>query len=439
VARFLLEEHQLDVNAECNASRRSSFSVEDLSPEHGGGAGCTPLFLAAQQGEVLMCAVLIEAGAALGMRAPGGITPLIIAAGADYTGHDSAMHAAVVSQLMEAGADVNAKTRDLKTALHMAVNNGQTEICRLLVRARDLDMHAAMDTGATPILCAAERVEDPHLNSPVDTCRVLLEAGADALCFVNARSNLSPTTTALHVCTQHASVNMVRFFLEEAGADPNNQDANLQTPLHLAATNAGKRNPDYMVAICKLLLDAGTDVNLRTLTHGLTALMLATSSGQHAVCRVLVEASGIDLNLAAEEIQYTAMHIAARNGDDEMAKILALAGADCGIRDRYPPTLPTLPTLPTDHTAHRPQCPPPILTLSLHLFTPPPPLTAITITAMTSNGHSPSWLARNECSHPSAGPELAKHLEEGGGAHWFRCAGPNQQRIHLWNDSSKVD
>jgi ankyrin repeat protein len=79
--------------------------------------GCTPLYIAAQNGHAAVVSVLIAAGADVNKARASGGTPLYIAA--------QRGHAGVVDLLIAAGANVNA-TRKNGTALNIALANGQT-------------------------------------------------------------------------------------------------------------------------------------------------------------------------------------------------------------------------------------------------------------------------------------------------------------------------
>eukprot|EP01045_Picozoa_sp_COSAG04_P044750 COSAG04_NODE_15342_length_535_cov_0.788991_1_plen_174_part_10 len=91
------------------------------------GAGCPPLFAAADQGHVNVVRVLVEAGASLEATTPKGSTALLIAA---QNGH-----ADCVEALLQGGANVHAKGSMGQTALHPAAENGHTDCCRLLILA----------------------------------------------------------------------------------------------------------------------------------------------------------------------------------------------------------------------------------------------------------------------------------------------------------------
>ncbi len=93
----------------------------------GGGdapPGGTALFLAATLNHIDVVRLLLTHGADVNLADEGGATALI------YT--VSAGHAAVVATLLEAGADPNAATRDGRTSLTVARSASRTDLVALL-------------------------------------------------------------------------------------------------------------------------------------------------------------------------------------------------------------------------------------------------------------------------------------------------------------------
>jgi len=77
--------------------------------------------------------------------------------------------AQALKQLLDQGADVNAKDADENTALHLATKQGHQDIMRLLVE-HGADVNAQNDFASTPLHLTERNIE---------TIRILLEAGAD--------------------------------------------------------------------------------------------------------------------------------------------------------------------------------------------------------------------------------------------------------------------
>ena len=76
-----------------------------------------------------------------------------------------------VKELLEHGADVNAKDNDDQTALHRSAHNGRTDVVRLLLE-HGTDINIKDNDGRTALHWSAE-------NGHTDTVRVLMENGAN--------------------------------------------------------------------------------------------------------------------------------------------------------------------------------------------------------------------------------------------------------------------
>jgi ankyrin repeat protein len=120
---------------------------------------------------------------------------MLIAAGADvkkpqdiliatFMGYES-----IVKELIDAGANVNARDWDSNTPLMQASDSAHHGIMRLLIAAGAY-VNASTSYGRTPLMFAASRY--------AETVRILLEAGAD----VNAvsRSRTTALSYASHEC-----------------------------------------------------------------------------------------------------------------------------------------------------------------------------------------------------------------------------------------------
>jgi ankyrin repeat protein len=176
----------------------------------------------------------------------------------------------VVRVLVEAGADLTARTEFNRTPLHVALEFHPELVPLLRELGAVVDAPSAAYLGDVDALSRhLDDGADPHdRSSGVDllawaafggaapTAQLLLERGADA------------NTGALHFAAGGARLELVRLLLQ-AGADVDRRDPETgRVPLH-AAVGAG---PDGDAPeIVRVLLSAGADVNATTL-DGASAL-----------------------------------------------------------------------------------------------------------------------------------------------------------------------
>ncbi|KAH0558880.1 hypothetical protein GP486_004486 [Trichoglossum hirsutum] len=277
-------------------------------------------------------------------------------------------YTAVVKQILQAGADVDA-VHDGSTPLHLAARSGHRPVVEVLLQHK-VKVSVANDMGLIPLHVAAHNghpaivelllgaksdieVTDKrgftplHLatrNGYLNIAKLLLKAGADPRAIDSNRS------TPLHQAAQHGYDELAGLMLEY-GADINSQDDKSNTPLHLAVSlkrqevvrllvergaEVGIENESgntalhsaallCLVAVTEMLLAAGAVSNVSNVEKS-TPLLLAAQGGFDTVVRLLLD------NGAKTDIQnengWTALHCAADEGHGAAARLLLEKGAD---------------------------------------------------------------------------------------------------------------
>ena len=221
-----------------------------------------------------------ELGDAVGARDLARVKALI-AAGADVNKgdmfgtplHQAVAHgdATIVTTLLDAGANIEAKGTNGARPLHLAALTNRPEVARLLI-ARGAQLDARDNNGMTPLLVAAS-------NGKIDVTEVLLDAGAD----VNAEGVRYPYN-ALGVAAFGCQIPIVQLLLSK-GMDINAHfDDKKETLLFLVAPNLhhSPATLDQRLAMIMFLLTNGLDPNVKN-TDGKTAYDLSLDPNVRAL------------------------------------------------------------------------------------------------------------------------------------------------------------
>src|SRR6266850_214963 len=215
--------------------------------------------------------------------------------------------------LIAAGADVNAIAGDGKDALGLAVFNGNYEFASFLIDSK-AKVNQADTQGFTPLFWAVDRRNmetAPNFpwmvtTDPLPLIKKLLDAGANPNALVNntprarmrAGSPRIVFATPLMRAAFSGDLQLVRLLLTY-GADPTIVSKDGETMVEAAAAlgfiqgYSKGRSPAERLAVIKLLVDRGADVNAAD-DYGITPLMAAANMGEVSIIQFLVD-RGADL------------------------------------------------------------------------------------------------------------------------------------------------
>lgn len=149
----------------------------------------------------------------------------------------------VVSELIKAGANVNARNYFNDTPLHAAASVGNSVAVRLLINvAHGADlMHSTNGCGWTPLHYTA-------LCGHLESFQLLVDAGSDIM-----KRETKDGYTPLHLAVE-AGHYQVAAKLIDIGASLSSLDNNYRTPLHIAALNKH-------LNCVQLLIISGADIH----------------------------------------------------------------------------------------------------------------------------------------------------------------------------------
>lgn len=286
--------------------------------------GYSALQLAAKNGHQSAAQLLLDNGACRSWE--GRVSPIHLAV-------DNGQ-AAMIYTLLQNGIDPMTRDRKGMTALHIAVELGDKSAVQALL------------TGSTPELinaeCSIGGMTALHLAIRDDQrqmLRTLLRAGADL--DITCATGMN----ALHLAIQYERAMVVKILLGK-GAHPDSRNILGSTALHMAA----KIGSHMTWAV----LNNGADLEAQENDTGYSALHIATICKYPLVVKILLDygastrakvgqtelGPNIWINtilsssssFSAQDIGFTALGLAARNGADTVVNALLDGGADINFR-----------------------------------------------------------------------------------------------------------
>jgi ankyrin repeat protein len=226
--------------------------------------GTTPLHWATRADSLETVKLLLEAGADASAADLYGITPMYLAA--------ENGSAPVIAALLDAGADPNTVAPTGQTALMTAALNGRTDALALL-----LDRGAVLDARDPEYEQTALMIAVREGNS--DAVALLIERGAD----VNAFTRIGDTPAFIPPCKRTGC------FSEGAGINRGGiPDRGWRPPARGGLTPLLYASRDGLVTQVEQLLAAGADVELDE-ANGIRPLLMALINGHLPVVDVLLK------------------------------------------------------------------------------------------------------------------------------------------------------
>ncbi|KAL7297169.1 hypothetical protein TKK_0009586 [Trichogramma kaykai] len=285
----------------------------------------------------------------------GKIVKLLLSNGANVNDCDmyrkTALHIAVengdkkmIKLLLDHKAEVNVKNCNGRTPLHLAVRGGNNEIARmLLLNGADVnDIICDLDENRwTPLHLAVKNKDEKMV-------KVLLEYNA----YVNAKED--HYRTPLHIASISKCQEIAKILLN-AGADISDVDKLGQTPLHLAIKIDDEKMVEFLLAhgasvfarrkdgknclhfaseirspnIAKILLKRGVDMH-DTTHDGRTVLHFAAKKGAKETIELFLQL-GMDVDLKTRVDGFTPLYYAVKKRHAQVAEYLLYHGADINV------------------------------------------------------------------------------------------------------------
>lgn len=288
----------------------ADINEQDFSPprwlnEH----GSTAIHHVIRGGHEKLVKLLLEKGAKIDYRGPshgGSVHHLAMRSG----------NKKIVELLLESEADYAMGTNG-SWILKMAVRCGSVGMLQLF-----LSKGAVIDVGGRP---GAIGLRNAAKTGNVETVKFLVEKGVDVNGFYGHRKlGIAPLCAAV----QSGNVEIVEFLVEK-GADINGTFGRRNpgsTPLHVAI----RFNRETLV---RYLIELGVDIGIFC-TSGKTALHEAAREGNDKAIQLLL-AKGADVNSSPSNLRYgvTPIFLAAKHGNLSSVRLLIERGAHLNIKD----------------------------------------------------------------------------------------------------------
>jgi ankyrin repeat protein len=318
----LLASKGADLNARGVVHQWERKVITEPRPKDMNKGGFTPLLYAAREGCVECVKNLIAAGADLNLEDPDRMTPLNLAL--------FNLHFEAAAALIKAGADVDKWDFYGRSPLYMAADvstlptkgNGAMAVIPSEDKVTALEIgRMLLDAGANPNLQLKRR--PPYRDVPQDRGGdTILAQGATALVRA-ARAGDAPFVELL--LTHKALVDL-----------PSKEGV---TPLMAAAgvefgdrvTRGRNRTTEGVLATMQLLVDAGANVNARSVTEPRNTMPDGTSAAASYTIQARSRPAQVPSATAVPD--QTALHGAAQRGYTAFVKFLAEHGADLEAKD----------------------------------------------------------------------------------------------------------
>ncbi|EPS40170.1 hypothetical protein H072_6021 [Dactylellina haptotyla CBS 200.50] len=276
--------------------------------------GRTALHHASAFGNVKTMRRLLDKGADIHGRDDFNGTALLWAA-ANPKNTASIVNKAVVSLLLDHGAETNSKYAREHSPLAAAALTGCEASCNLLL-TKDVEVNSQDELGRTPLMKAAFR-------GHVGIVKSLLKSNE---IDINLRDN--DDTTALWLASYRGHRDVTKLLLATKGIEVNSKTLSGVSALSVAADEGHEEIFDI------LLTTEGIEVNSKN-TDGQTPLWHAAGNGYEIIVRLLLATRGIEVD-SKDALGRTPLFNATRNGHKIVSQMLLATGkADSNSLDSF--------------------------------------------------------------------------------------------------------
>ena len=317
LCKMLLDKHKFDINvadklgwtaihfsAQSDNCELVDFFADmgtDIHLKTNDGRNC--LHIAAVMGHLNLCRVLINKHKFdVHMFDNAGWTAL----------HFSALSGnyELVTYFADMGTDIQLKTNDGRSCLHITALLGHLNLCKVLINNHKFDVHMTDNDGWKAVHFSAQ-------SGNYELFTYFADMGIDIHLKTNDGRN------CLHIAAFKGSLSLCKVLMYEYKFDLNLSDNDGWKALHWAVQSGNYELVTYFA-------DEGTDIKVKT-NNGTNCLHIAADAGYFNLCKVLIDEHKFDVNMADND-GWTALHWSAHSDNYELVTYFADMGTDIHLK-----------------------------------------------------------------------------------------------------------
>ena len=216
----------------------------------------------------------------------------------------------LITFFVNMGIDINSRTIDEKSCLHIAALFGHLKLCKTLKNKHNFDVNLADKNGWTALHFSAR-------NGNYELVTYFVHMGTNIFVKTNDGKN------CLHIAALFGHLKLCENLTNNHIFDENSADNNGWTALHFSAKNG---NDGLFAHFYKM----GIDIDLKN-KDGWDCRRIAVIHGHLNLCRTLIDKGNFDVHRADKD-GWTALHFSARNGVIELFTYFINMGSDINLK-----------------------------------------------------------------------------------------------------------
>jgi len=232
-----------------------------------------------------------------------------------------------IKKIIHSGADVKIKDKKGNTLLHLAAIHGNVSAIKFLL-SKKFNFRRKNKKGNTPLYLAIRHCHYNAAKAILDSKEVNVSKDKKSEMMENKNKE---GKTALYAAlnSKKEAERFVTLLVNKHDVNVNTENkifCSSITPLYIAVKLR-------LYNITELLINNGANINTKNTQKGITSLHLASRNNDEKMVKILLSYKGTNINCISFSIKNTALHFAAEEGHLKILKLLLNAGADKDFLD----------------------------------------------------------------------------------------------------------